>query len=128
METTERYFQAKVGAFVSNGRTRFKFTTPVVRVKDADLIALLSASTDAVEIDREKAIELLPNFKKEIEFEEKEAAKKEVKEEAKEEEVRKEGEEAEAAADGFAPDFKGADKKEESKKEAAKAPAAKNGK
>lgn len=124
METTERYFQAKVGAFVSNGRTRFKFTTPVVRVKDAELIALLSASSDAVEIDREKAIELLPNFKKEIEFEEKEAAKKE----AKEEEAGKEGEEAEAAADGFAPDFKGADKKEEPKKEVAKAPAAKNGK
>lgn len=124
METTEKYFQAKLGAFVSNGRTRFKFTAPVVRVKDAELIALLSASSDAVEIDREKAIELLPNFKKEIEFEGKDAAKKE----AKEKEAGKEGEDGEVAADGFAPDFKGADKKEEPKKEVAKAPAAKNGK
>jgi len=73
MSTDQKFYKAVVGTMVSNGINKFRFTTPVVRVRNPELVELLSNSTSAEEITREEAFEMMPDMYREVEFEEKKA-------------------------------------------------------
>jgi len=73
MITDQKFYKAAVGTMVSNGINKFRFTTPVVRVRNLELVELLANSTSAEEITREEAFELMPDMYREVEFEEKKA-------------------------------------------------------